>query len=308
MNRATNQPQIVILDPISHEAADRLRKSFEVVDLSSRQRADQLPALATADCIIVRSRTKVNRELFEMAPELKVVARAGVGLDNVDTKEADSRSIRILSTPHAPTTSVAELVLGFMIALARGIGKGDRGIRNGRWLKSELEGTELSGKVLGVIGYGRIGSAVGKLGGCLGMSALGWDILGPQVVTAPAMYTEVDDMLEQADFITLHVPLTDETRSMVNARFLAKMKKTAYIINASRGEVVDEDALYDALKNGTIAGAALDVFGSEPYTGRLRELENVILTPHIGASTEEAQRRSASDLAEQIEHWFEGSR
>ncbi|MEM0119833.1 MAG: hydroxyacid dehydrogenase [Thermoprotei archaeon] len=292
--------KIVVCDSIDAAAIKALSQVFDVVDKSRVSRQELLEAIADADCVIVRSRTKVDREFLEKASKLKVIARPGVGLDNVDSSEANRRGIKLLNTPEAPTNAAAELTIGLLLALFRGIVRGDRGIRRGEWLKNELLGEELSGKTLGVIGYGRIGRQVGKLAVCLGMRVLAWDILGETINYAPATYTPLEELLSQADAVTLHVPLTPETKGFFNAEMLSKIKRGAYLVNASRGEVLDEDALYRALKEGWIRGAALDVFSSEPYTGPLTQLDNVVLTPHIGANTKEAQRKAAIQIVELI--------
>jgi len=292
--------KIVVCDAIDAEAIKALSQNHHVVDKSKASRQELLDAIVDADCVIVRSRTKVDREFFERAPKLKIVARAGVGLDNVDVSEANKRGIKLLNTPEAPTNAAAELTVGLLIALFRGIARGDRGIRRGEWLKNELLGEELAGKTLGIIGYGRIGRQVAKLASCLGMHVLAWDILGESISYAPASYVKLEELLSQADAVTLHVPLTPETRGFFNAEMFSKLKQGAYLVNASRGEVVDEDALYKALKDGRIRGAALDVYSREPYSGPLTQLENVVLTPHIGANTREAQRKAALQLVELI--------
>jgi D-3-phosphoglycerate dehydrogenase len=297
---------IAICDKIDTDALEALSNKFLLKDLSNDSRQEMLTKLGDVDCVIVRSRTKVDIEFLSHAPKLKVIGRAGVGLDNIDTEAAEKRSIKILSTPEAPTASVAELVMGLMINLMRGIGAGDRAIRNGAWIKNELLGTEILGKTLGVIGYGRIGSQVGKLGSCMGMKVLGWDILGAKVVRPPAEYVEVEALLSESDVVSLHVPLTPQTKKFFNKEKIYKMKPSAFLINASRGEVLDEKALYEALVYKKLAGAALDVFDKEPYTGPLASLENVILTPHIGANTKEAQKRSAIQLAELVTHHLVG--
>lgn len=292
--------KIVVCDHIDSEALAALAKSFLVVDVSGSSRSELLSSVADAECIIVRSRTKVDRELFERAPKLRLVARAGVGLDNIDLAEANRRGVKVVNTPEAPTNAVAELTIGLIIALLRGIARGDRGIRAGKWLKNELLGEEVAGKTLGIIGYGRIGRQVSRLATCLGMRVVAWDILGKTINYEPAIYVELDELLSRSDIVTLHVPLTPETKGFFNASLISKLKPGAYLINTSRGEVVDEEALYRALKEGRIRGAALDVYPSEPYSGPLTQLENVVLTPHIGANTKEAQRKAALQLVELI--------
>jgi D-3-phosphoglycerate dehydrogenase len=290
--------KIVVCDHIDQEAIARLSQRFIVVDKSESDRSALLASISDAECVIVRSRTKVDRDFFEKAPKLRLVARAGVGLDNIDVSEANRRGIKLVNTPDAPTNAAAELTIGLLIDLFRGITRGDRGIRRGEWLKNQLLGEELAGKTLGVIGYGRIGRQVAKLASCMGVRVVAWDILGQSINYDPAVYVELDDLLSQADAITLHVPLTAETKGFFNAQIISKLKRGVYFINASRGEVVDEDALYQALVDGKIRAAALDVYSREPYDGPLTKLENVVLTPHIGANTKEAQRKSALQLVD----------
>jgi len=290
--------KVVICDKVEESVIRRLGSNFMVVDASQVPKSELARVVADADGLVVRSATKVDTTLLAGASKLKVIVRAGVGLDNVDTEEAKRRGIKVFNTPKAPTNSAAELTIGLMFVLARKISLGDRGVRQGKWLKNQIMGVELRGKSLGIVGYGRIGSQVGRIATCLGMTVLAWDILGPSVVQEPAKYTELDELLAKSDFITLHVPLTDATRHFVNSATLGRIKKGAYIINASRGEVIDEDALYDALKDGNLAGAALDVFEKEPYSGRLAELDNVVITPHIGSNTYEAQAKIGDEIVD----------
>jgi D-3-phosphoglycerate dehydrogenase len=264
---------------------------------------DLIKQIPEYDVVIVRSRTKITSSVIEAGKKLRVIGRAGVGLDNVDTEAAARRNIVVLNTPESSTEAVAELVMGFMLCLARKIPLGDRGIKEGRWLKGEMMGIELKGKTLGIVGLGRIGSRVGALAKAFGMKILVYDViqLPEQLIKSlEAEVVDLDTLLTRSDFITLHVPLTPETRHMINRERLAKMKKGAYLINASRGEVVDEEALYEALKEGRLAGAALDVFEREPPTSEVVKLPNVVCTPHIGAQTVEAQDAAGEMLAEKV--------
>jgi D-3-phosphoglycerate dehydrogenase len=264
---------------------------------------DLIKQIPEYDVVIVRSRTKITSSVIEAGKKLRVIGRAGVGLDNVDTEAAARRNIVVLNTPESSTEAVAELVIGFMLCLARKIPLGDRGIKEGRWLKGEMMGIELKGKTLGIVGLGRIGSRVGALAKAFGMKILVYDViqLPEQLIKSlEAEVVDLDTLLTRSDFITLHVPLTPETRHMINRERLAKMKKGAYLINASRGEVVDEEALYEALKEGRLAGAALDVFEREPPTSEVVKLPNVVCTPHIGAQTVEAQDAAGEMLAEKV--------
>lgn len=256
------------------------------------------------EIVIVRSRTKLTKELIEKATTCKIIARVGVGLDNIDVEAAKAKGIRVINAVEGAMNAVAELVLGLMLSLAREIPRADREIRNGKWLKKELMGSELSGKYLGIVGLGNIGKKLARHAKSLNMNIIGFDVFPiPDEFSREVglVKADLDTLLSSADYISFHVPFTPETNHLVNAQRLSKMKKTAYIINTSRGEVIDEEALYNALQEGKIAGAALDVFEKEPATGnKLATLPNVICTPHIGAQTREAQALAANVIAEKI--------
>jgi len=254
--------------------------------------------------VIVRSRTKLTKELIEKADKCKIIARVGVGLDNIDEETAKAKNIRVINAVEGAMNAVAELVLGLMLSLARQTARGDRAIRNGQWLKKELKGTELRGKYLGIIGLGNIGKKLGRLARALNMNIIGYDVIPIDEEFSKEvnlMKSDLNTLLQSSDYISIHVPLLDSTYHLLDAQKMSTMKKTAKIINTSRGGVIDEDALYDAIKNGTLGGAALDVFEKEPAIGnKLAELDNVILTPHIGAQTKEAQSLAANVIAEKI--------
>ena len=254
--------------------------------------------------LIVRSRTKITKEIIEKAKNCKIIARVGVGLDNIDLDAAKVKNIRVINAVEGAMTAVAEQVLGLMLSLARNIARADREIRNGNWLKKELMGTELKGKYLGIVGLGNIGKRLGRLAKGLNMNIIGYDVIPIDeefVKDVGLMKTDLDTLLQSSDYVSLHVPLLDSTYHMIDAKKLAIMKPTAKIINTSRGGVIDEKALYDAIKNGNLGGAALDVFEKEPATDSpLATLPNVILTPHIGAQTKEAQSLAANVIAEKI--------
>ena len=254
--------------------------------------------------VIVRSRTKITKEIIEKARNCKIIARVGVGLDNIDLDAAKEKNIRVINAVEGAMTAVAEQVLGLMLSLARNIARADREIRNGNWLKKELMGTELKGKYLGIVGLGNIGKRLGRLAKGLNMNIIGYDVIPIDEEFAKEvglMKTDLDTLLQSSDYVSLHVPLLDSTYHMIDAKKLAIMKPTAKIINTSRGGVIDEKALYDAIKNGNLGGAALDVFEKEPATDSpLATLPNVILTPHIGAQTKEAQSLAANVIAEKI--------
>ena len=260
--------------------------------------------ISNFNIVIVRSRTTITREMIEKADKCKIIARVGVGLDNVDQAAAKEKNIRVINAAEGAMNAVAELVLGFMLTLARQTARGDRAIRNGQWLKNELKGTELRGKYLGIIGLGNIGKRLGRLARGLNMNIIGYDVVPIDEEFAKEvglMKADLDTLLQSSDYISIHVPLLDSTYHLINAQKMSTMKKTAKIINTSRGGVVDEDALYEAIKNGNLGGAALDVFEKEPAIGnKLAELDSVILTPHIGAQTKEAQSLAANIIGEKI--------
>jgi D-3-phosphoglycerate dehydrogenase len=297
---------VLICDPIESSAVRMLSSAGLHVDSRPNISGEELEDLvASYNVLVVRGRTKVTARIIERGvPALKIVGRAGVGLDNVDLEAAAKHGVKVLNTPEAPTNSVAELVIGLMIAVARKITWSDRVMRMGRWPKHEAMGVELHGKTLGVVGYGRIGRRVAEIAYAIGMRILAYDIIPiPHEVLArtETKLTTLEEVLESSDIITLHIPLTPETRHFIDREKLAMMKKTAILVNASRGEVVDEEALYEVLAEGRLAGAGLDVFQREPPTGsRLLSLDNVVVTPHIGAQTMEAQELAATMLAEKI--------
>ena len=254
--------------------------------------------------VVVRGRTKLSRELIEKADKCKIIARVGIGLDNIDQEAAKEKNIRVINAVEGAITAVAELVIGLMLSMAREIPRADREIRNGNWIKKELMGSELKGKYLGIIGLGNIGKRLGRLARSLNMNIIGYDVIPIDDEFSKEvglMKADLDTLLSSADYVSFHVPLLDSTRHMINAEKLKTMKNTACIINTSRGGVIDEEALYNSLKDGSLAGAALDVFEVEPATeNNLITLPNFIATPHIGAQTKEAQLLAANIIAEKI--------
>lgn len=254
--------------------------------------------------IVVRSRTRVTAEVVARATSCGIVARVGVGLDNIDTAACEARGIRVLNAVEGAMNAVAELVLGLMLSMARHIPRADAAMRDGRWLKKELVGGELRGKYLGIVGMGNIGKRLARLARALNMNIIGYDVvpidaeLSREVGLVKA---DLDTLFQSSDYVSLHVPLLDSTKNLVDARRLALMKPTARLINTSRGGIVDEVALHEAVSSGRLAGAALDVFEAEPATAsRLRELDGMVLTPHIGAQTAEAQGLAANVIGEKI--------
>ena len=256
------------------------------------------------DVVIVRSRTKLTKDLIEKASKCKIIARVGVGLDNIDQNAAKEKGIRVINAVEGAMNAVAELVIGLMLSLAREIPRADREVRNGNWIKKELMGTELRGKYLGIVGLGNIGKRLGRLARALNMNIIGFDVVPIDDEFSKEvglMKTDIDTLLASSDYVSLHVPLLDSTKHMIDSTKMASMKNTARIINTSRGGVIDEEALYEALKNGQLGGAALDVFEVEPATtNKLTALPNFISTPHMGAQTKEAQSLAANVIAEKI--------
>jgi len=292
------------MDP---EAVARMRAAGIEVDVRDTITPEELDqVIGEYDAMVVRSRTKVRQPLLDKATRLKVIIRGGVGLDNIDAEYARQKGIKVLNTPRANSAAVAELVLGLMFALARHITVADATMKAGRWEKKALEGSEIAGKTLGLIGFGRIGQLLAQKALALGMEVLAYD---PYVaITMEGVRAaSIEEILQQADYLSLHVPVTPETKNMIGAAQLALMKPTACLINAARGGVVDEAALYEALVNKQIAGAALDVFTEEPPKSeallKLIALPNVVATPHLGASTLEALARVGGEVADlAIEH------
>ena len=294
--------KILITDGLEAEAIASLKKAHhvDVAELDAKQLLEQIPGY---DALIVRGRTKVTKEVFGKAANLKVVGRAGVGVDNIDVNEATACRILVVNAPSGSTYSVAELAMGHMISWCRFLPQADKSIKEGKWEKKQFEGHELYGKTLGLIGSGRIGAEVAKRAQAFGMKVIAFDPYLPPEVAQRINVTLTDKatVLRESDFISIHAALTPETRGMIGAQDLATMKKTAVLVNCARGEIVQEAALADALKNGVIAGAALDVFEKEPPAGSpLISAPHIVFTPHLGASTHEAQARAGAVIADQV--------
>ena len=256
------------------------------------------------EVVIVRSRTKITKEMIEKADKCKIIARVGVGLDNIDQVSAKEKNIRVINAVEGAMNAVGELVIGLMLSLAREIPRADREVRNGNWIKKELMGTELRGKYLGIVGLGNIGKRLGRLAKALNMNIIGYDVVPIDEEFSKEvglMKADLGTLLASSDYISLHVPLLDSTKHLINAEKMDTMKNTSRIINTSRGGVIDEDALYEYLKDGKLGGAALDVFEVEPATSnKLASLPNFISTPHMGAQTKESQSLAANVIAEKI--------
>jgi D-3-phosphoglycerate dehydrogenase len=296
---------VLICDQVSPTLQEILEKNGLKVTYEPEITPEQLAEkIGDFQVVVVRSRTKLSRELVEKADECQIIARVGVGLDNIDQEAAKEKNIRVINAVEGAITAVAELVIGLMLSMAREIPRADREIRNGNWIKKELMGSELKGKYLGIVGLGNIGKRLGRLARALNMNIIGYDVIPIDEEFSKEvglMKADLDTLLTSADYVSLHVPLLDSTHHMINAEKLKTMKNTACIINTSRGGVIDEEALYNSLKDGSLAGAALDVFEVEPATeNKLITLPNFIATPHIGAQTKEAQLLAANIIAEKI--------
>lgn len=296
---------VLICDSINQTGIDILKKAGMKVDYKPNILTDELLSIVKDyQVILVRSRTKITRKVVQAAGNAKIIARAGVGLDNIEVTAAEEKGIRVVNAPEAAINAVSELTVGNMISLARSIPLADSEMKRGKWIKKNLMGTELSGKYLGIVGVGNIGRNVGRIAKALRMNLIGYDpypIDRDYIKEVGLIVTDLKTLVQSADFITCHVPLLEETKHLFNAQLISNMKSTAYIINASRGGVIDETALYNALCDGSIAGAALDVFETEPpLNNPLIGLSNVICTPHIGAQTKEAQELTSIVIAEKI--------
>ena len=296
---------VLICDQVAPILNDILQKNGLKITYEPEITPDQIKEkISNFDIVVVRSRTKITKEMIDRATQCKIIERVGEGLDNIDVDAAKAKGIRVINAVEGAMNAVAELVLGLMLSMAREIPRADREIRNGKWLKKELMGSELSGKYLGIVGLGNIGKRLAKLARGLNMNIIGFDVMpiaDDFARDVGLVKADIDTLLSSADYISFHVPLTENTHHLVNAKRISTMKKTTYIINTSRGEIIDEDALYDALKEGKIAGAALDVFEKEPAVGnKLTTLPNVVCTPHIGAQTKEAQTLAANVIGEKI--------
>lgn len=303
------KPVVLIAEELSPATIDQLGSDFDIRHVDGANRDDLLPALADANAILIRSATHMDAEALSHAPELKVIARAGVGLDNVDIKAATEAGVMVVNAPTSNTTSAAELAIALMLSLARHIPRAHVSLASGQWKRSAFTGVELLDKTVGIIGLGRIGALVAERLASFGVRLIGFDPY-IQPIRAAQLGVELVDMpslMAESDFITIHIPKTPETTGMVGDDEFALAKPQLRIVNASRGGIIDEDALYRALHSGRIAGAALDVFSSEPPTGSpLLDLPNIVLTPHLGASTDEAQEKAGVSVARSVKLALEG--
>jgi len=304
-------PRVLITDNLSAAGLKLLEETpgLEVVNKSGLKPAEVREELKEADAIIVRSATKLTSELLEGQQRLKIIVRAGVGVDNIDLAAATRQGIIVSNTPAGNTTSTAEHTIGMLLALVRNIGPASHSMREGKWDRKSFTGTQLAGKTIGVVGLGRIGLSVARRCRGLEMNVLGYDpFLSPEKAAEQGveLYRDIDAMLPGCDFITVHTPLSDDTRGIINAKRMAAMKKGVRIINCARGGIVDENDLADAIEKKHVAGAAIDVFVNEPPKDdcRLPKLPQVLSTPHLGASTDEAQEQVAVEAAEIISAFF----
>jgi len=306
--------KVLVSDGIDKQGAELLRAAGLTVDEKIGLKPEELvKVIPEYDAIIVRSATKVTKEIIDAGKNLKAIGRAGVGLDNVDSAAAKARNIKVMNTPAATSVTVAELALGMMLSCARSIPQATQSLKEGKWEKKAFKGFELFGKTLGLIGVGRIGTELAKRAKAMGMKVIAYD---PFVKTHEiAEITGLDDVLAKSDFISLHLPKTEQSKHMLGKEQFAKMKPTAVLVNCARGGVVEENALYEALSSGKLKAAALDVFETEPvdktpeakeFYARLFKLPNLIATPHVGAQTAEGQRRAGIGIAEAVRDALKG--
>jgi D-3-phosphoglycerate dehydrogenase len=298
--------KILITDKMADEAIKLLKDTGHEVTFNEMDAKTLISEISKYDALMVRSRTKVLEEIIKTGAKgnLKVIGRAGIGVDNIDLETAAKNKIKVVNAPTGATSSVAELAIAHMLSLSRHISKADATMKKGEWAKKQLKGIEINGKTLGLIGCGNIGKCTAKYAKSFNMSVIGYDPFIPKEDMQKDGIKKIDELsniMKEADFISLHLPHIPSTHHIINEEMLSKMKSTAYLINCSRGGIVDEDALYNALKEGKIAGAGIDVFENEPpKDSPLISLDNVILTPHLGANTKEGQIRAGTVCAEQI--------
>ena len=295
--------KILITDGLDQSGQSILRANAKVDDQSGISADDLIRAIPDYDALIVRGRTRVTASVMDAASRLKVIGRAGVGVDNIDLEAAKKHNITVVNAPMSTSLAVAELTFGLLLTLAREIPRADAGMKQGQWLKKELEGVELNGKTLGLIGFGRIGMEVGKRASAFGMNVIAYDplISEDDIKQRGAEPVSIQDLYAWSDFISLHLPLNVQTRDMMGPLAFSQMKDGVRIVCAARGGIIDESALLQALNSGKVAGAALDVFGQEP-PGLTETVSHprVIATPHIGAQTAEAQSRASEDIANEV--------
>ncbi len=300
----TDVPKVLVTEELAERGLDLMREHYEVEVAAGLPREDLLKRVKDADALVIRSATQVDAELIAAASQLKVVGRAGIGLDNVDVDAATKRGILVVNAPQSNVVSAAEHTLALLLAEARNVARADSSLRAGRWERSQLQGVELFGKTLGVLGLGRVGGLVAERAAAFGMRIVAYDPfvsderarqLGVELLDA------VDEVLAQADFLTIHLPRTPETEGLIGGDAIAKMRDGVRIVNTARGGIVDESALAEAIRAGKVAGAGIDVYDVEPKTDSpLFDVPEAVVTPHLGASTVEAQDRAGITIAEQV--------
>jgi D-3-phosphoglycerate dehydrogenase len=303
------KPVVLIAEELSPATVDALGPDFDILHVNGANRSELLASLPEAHAVLIRSATRMDAEAFLVAKHLKVVARAGVGLDNVDIKAATEAGVMVVNAPTSNVVSAAELAVGHLLSLARHIPRAHASLSAGEWKRSSFTGVELFEKTIGIVGLGRIGALVAERLSGFGATLIGFD---PYVQPARASHlgvtlTTLDDLVEKSDFITIHIPKTPETTGMIGLEQLKKAKASLRIVNASRGGIIDEEALFQALSENWIAGAGIDVFVNEPPTGSpLLGLPNIVVTPHLGASTDEAQEKAGVSVARSVKLALEG--
>lgn len=294
--------KVIISDPIAGIGVEMMRQAGIEVDVETGLAPEELErTVGGYDIIIIRSATKVRKPIIEAAKNLKLIVRAGVGLDNIDVEYAKSKGIEVMNTPAATSNAVAELTVGYLFALARRLPQTTASMRAGKWEKKKFSGSEIAGKTLGLVAYGRIGWLVAKKALALGMEIIAYDPYVSDPRGLEMEFVSLEELLKRADYISMHLPLTNETRDLIGGPQFELMKDGVRIINCARGGTINEDALYEAIVSGKVAGAALDVYLEEPARdNKLFELDEVIGSPHIGASTVEAQHRVGVEVAEKV--------
>jgi D-3-phosphoglycerate dehydrogenase len=301
--------KVLVADPLPEGSVNKLREVADVEASYKLPKEELMEKISHINALVVRSETKVTKEILEPARKLQVIARAGVGVDNIDVEAATRKGIVVINSPEGNTLAAAEHTMALMLSLSRKIPQAYQSLRSGKWERSRFVGTELYGKTLGIIGLGKIGKEVAFRAKSFKMKLLGYDpYLKPeQAAEIEVNLNSLEDLLKKSDFVTIHVPLGPQTENLLNSGNLSLMKPGSFLINCARGGIIDEKALYESLKNKQIAGAALDVFAAEPpLNSPLLELENIVVTPHLGASTQEAQERVAFDVIEQLLEIFQG--
>jgi D-3-phosphoglycerate dehydrogenase len=304
--------KVLVADDLSKAAVDIMTKAGLSVDVKTGlPPAELAQIIGQYHGLAVRSATKVTADILAAASNLKIVGRAGVGVDNIDVKAATAKKVQVINTPQGNAIAAGELAVAYIFALARKLPQSTASMKKGEWEKKKFMGVEVTGKTLGVVGFGNIGRTVADRGVGLKMKVLAYDPALAPGAAAPAgiEFVSLDDLVSRADFVTLHIPFLPATKNLFGAATFAKMKKGAYLINCARGGVVDESALYESLKAGHLGGAALDVFEKEPTPMLpLFELDNVLASPHVGASTKEAQEKVAIELAEVFVEFLQSGR